>query len=73
MTSMKPTPAQVREAAAAGRAYAETGAGDWNPYAGGDTALLARVWNDAHQAAAGGRTSHAEQAERFAALGIEHT
>lgn len=57
MTNMvKPTTAQVREAAAAGRAYAESGDGQWNPYAGGDTALLARVWNDAHRVAGGGGT-----------------
>lgn len=77
---VKPTPAQVREAAAAGHAHALTGVGEWNPYAEGNVGLLTRVWKDAYRATVQERREAAglppvstreETAERFAKLGIE--
>lgn len=65
-TTTTPSPAQVREAAAAGRAHGETGTGEWNPYQG----LLSQVWLAAQQDAAG-QPTRAETATKFAELGIE--
>ncbi|MFT4086883.1 MAG: hypothetical protein QM658_06940, partial [Gordonia sp. (in: high G+C Gram-positive bacteria)] len=78
--TLTPSATQVREAMAAGRAYGLNREGEWNPYSGGEFALLPGLWMRAFKKGHEERMAskgfsptptRAETAAKFAELGIE--